>query len=72
MPPIIDDEKCIVCGTCVDVCPQDVFFGSRENEIPLVSYAEECWHCDACVQECPVDAVRLRIPLPASVLFKDE
>ena len=71
MPPIIDDEKCTACGTCVDVCPQDVFFGSEEGEIPVVSYPEECWHCDACVLECPVEgAVTLRIPLPAMILYK--
>ena len=73
MPPIIDQEKCVACGTCVDVCPQDVFFGSQENDIPLVSYPDECWHCDACVQECPVEGVvRIRISLPAMVLFKEK
>ena len=71
MPPIIDDEKCTACGTCVDICPQDVFFGSEEGEIPVVSYPEECWHCDGCVLECPVEgAVSLRIPLPAMILYK--
>ena len=71
MPPIIDKEKCIDCGICVDVCPQDVYFGSKERETPVVSYPEECWHCDACVLECPVEgAVRLRIPLPAMILYK--
>ena len=24
MPPIIDKEKCIECGTCVQMCPIDV------------------------------------------------
>ena len=71
MPPIIDDKKCTACGTCVDMCPQDVFFGSKEGEIPVVTYPEECWHCDACVLECPVEgAVKLRIPLPAMILYK--
>ena len=71
MPPIIAKEKCTACGTCVDVCPQDVYFGSKEGEIPVVSYPEECWHCNACVLECPVEgAVRLRIPLPATILYK--
>jgi len=71
MPPIIDDEKCTACGTCVDMCPQDVFFGSEEGDIPVVAYPEECWHCDACVLECPVEgAVSLRIPLPAMILYK--
>ena len=71
MPPIIDDKKCTACGICVDMCPQDVFFDSKEGEIPVVAYPEECWHCDACVLECPVEgAVRLRIPLPAMIFYK--
>lgn len=71
MPPIINEEKCIACGRCVDVCPLDVFWGSEKKKIPVISFPEECWHCSACVQECPEEgAVRLRIPLPAMVLYK--
>ena len=71
MPPIIDREKCICCGKCVDVCSSDVFFGSRAGETPTVSFPEECWHCNACVLDCPAEgAVTLRIPLPATLLYK--
>ncbi len=71
MPPIIDKEKCNRCGRCVDVCPDDVFLGSKKGELPGISYPEECWHCSACVVECPIEgAIRLRIPLPAMVLYK--
>ncbi len=71
MPPVIDKELCIRCAECIDICPQDVFFGSDESETPLVTYPEECWHCNACVLVCPVeDAVRLRIPLPAMICYK--
>jgi len=71
MPPIINEEACIACGQCVDVCPMDVFFGSEDNEVPVVAYPEECWHCNACVLDCPVEgAVTLRIPLPLSICYK--
>jgi len=71
MPPILDQSECTACGTCVDVCPQDVFFDSIAGEIPVITYPEECWHCDACVLNCPAEgAVRLRIPLPAMILYK--
>jgi len=70
MPPILEKDKCTVCGNCVDICPMDVFFGSKDNDVPVITYPEECWHCNACVMECPADAIRLRIPLPATVLFK--
>jgi len=70
MPPIIDKEKCTGCGICADICNYDVYFGSKENEIPAVTYPEECWHCNACVIDCPQEAIRLRIPLPAMMLYK--
>jgi adenylylsulfate reductase subunit B len=70
MPPIIDKEKCNYCGTCVENCPLDVFYGSKKKELPMISYPEECWHCGACVIDCPVGAVRLRMPLPMMLLYK--
>ena len=71
MPPIIDKDLCSGCGTCVDVCSSDVFYGSKAGETPKVSYPEECWHCNACVLDCPIEgAVTLRIPLPATLLYK--
>ena len=58
MAPIIDQDLCHCCGTCYDICPQDVF-GFREDEMPTIDYPDECWYCGACVLDCPVDAVVL-------------
>jgi len=71
MPPVIEKKRCKRCGQCAEVCPCDVFFGSRKAEVPLVTYADECWHCNACAEVCPVKgAIKLRIPLPMMVLHK--
>jgi adenylylsulfate reductase subunit B len=64
MPPVIDSEKCIPCSICVEVCPEDVFFGSPRKVIPTVAYADECFHCAGCVTDCPTDAISLYFPLP--------
>ena len=64
MPPILNPEKCVHCGICIEVCPEDVFLGSRKKGIPKIRYAEECWHCGACVLDCPSQAITLYIPLP--------
>mgnify|MGYP000450396595 FL=1 len=72
MPPVIDKEKCICCGQCVEACQCDVFFGSKKDEIPNVTYPDECWHCNACVEACPAEGtVELRIPLPLMILYKE-
>jgi len=71
MPPVVDKNKCTQCGQCVEICSEDVFFGSKKKQTPLVSYPQECWHCNACVQVCPAEgAIRLRIPLPLTVCYK--
>ena len=52
MPPVINKDKCIRCGQCVDVCPMDVFYGSKKGETPVVRYPDECWHAEACGLRC--------------------
>lgn len=66
MPPLINQEKCIRCGTCVEICPLDVI--KRVNEDIVVKYPEECWHCRACVMDCPQDAISMRYPLSHMML----
>lgn len=67
MAPVIDHDLCQCCGTCFDICPQDVF-GFETDTVPSVDYADECWHCGACVIDCPVEAVRLRLPLQLRIV----
>lgn len=52
---IVDVEKCTGCGTCVDVCPVDVFELQAEKSVPV--RAEECILCEACVASCPTEAI---------------
>ena len=70
LPPVIDEKKCNGCGKCVDICPTDVFFGSKKGKIPFITYPEECWHEGACVIDCPEGAIRLRTPLGRLVVYK--
>ncbi len=71
MPPIIDVSKCTACGKCVDICTEDVFYGSKPGEIPVVTYPKECVHFSGCVYECPVPgAIRVRVPLPVMLVYK--
>jgi adenylylsulfate reductase subunit B len=72
MPPVIDRDKCVGCGNCVDICQMDVFFGSKVKHVPNIRYPEECWHCNACVLACPEEgAIQVRLALPASVFYKE-
>ena len=75
MPPIIDPEKCDGCAgrkyqICVEHCVTDVFLGSKQGQLPVITFPEECFYENACVLDCPKNAIKLRIPLQMSVVYK--
>jgi len=51
----IDNEKCIGCGDCVDVCPVDVYEIQDEKSVPV--NAEECIGCESCIEACEQEAI---------------
>lgn len=53
----IDLEKCDGDGTCVDVCPVEVF-EIREGKSVAVR-PEECLVCMACEVQCPQGAIKV-------------
>jgi NAD-dependent dihydropyrimidine dehydrogenase PreA subunit len=52
-----DPELCQGCGTCVQICPTDVFRMDRENKRALIKYPEDCQLCELCMLECPAKAL---------------
>ena len=48
-------EKCVGCGECVDICPEEVFELQDEKTIPVK--AEECVGCESCIEICEEGAV---------------
>jgi len=71
MPPVIDKNNCKKCGVCVEICSEDVFFGSTKGNYPVVAYPEACWYCNSCVKSCQFEgAIKLRIPLNLMIAHK--
>ncbi|MDO4633638.1 MAG: ferredoxin family protein [Eubacteriales bacterium] len=64
-PIIYDQEKCIGCNRCAEVCQCDILLPSeKKGEHPIVMYPGECYYCGACVMVCPKKgAIRLEHPL---------
>ncbi|WP_321468381.1 4Fe-4S binding protein [Halarcobacter sp.] len=51
-------DKCIDCGACIDICPNNVF--AFINNKVYVKNEEECDANGACVRQCPVGAIIVR------------
>ena len=50
-----DEEKCIQCGKCLQVCPMDV---EVNNDSRKRKNATECILCQKCKKACPVKALK--------------
>ena len=73
---IFIDEKCVLCGGCIDVCPNNcIAMISRDkvdtDDIPdgsipddwdavMAIDEEKCIRCGLCVKRCPVDAITMK------------
>jgi len=54
----LDTGKCNGCGTCVTVCPHEVFaLGAGKASI---ADRDACMECGACARNCPRTAIAVR------------
>ena len=54
----VDNDKCIGCGECVDICPVEVYELQNEKSVPV--NAEECVGCESCIEVCEQEAITVR------------
>jgi len=53
--PEIDQQKCVLCGNCVDACQQHVL-ALLPDRLVFV-HPQECTYCGDCEESCPQEAV---------------
>ncbi|MDD1714823.1 MAG: 4Fe-4S binding protein [Methanoregulaceae archaeon] len=51
----LDLDRCIDCGACISICPQEVFV--FDNDWKLVVRGEKCVLCGRCIEICPQRAL---------------
>ncbi len=52
---IIDEDRCVKCLECVDVCPTEVIV--NKDDKPFVEKPEKCIGCLSCSYVCRADAI---------------
>ena len=61
----IDEEKCVGCNTCLEVCQIDILMPHpKKGQPPIILHPEECWYCGCCAMDCPTGALTSNWPLP--------
>lgn len=69
----IDEDLCIGCNSCADICRiQTILPNPEKGKPPVVAYPEECWYCGCCVEACMSGALKMRLPIGQRLLFKDK
>lgn len=54
--PVVDNDKCILCGLCWLYCPDGVVeIGDSGVKIDY----DYCKGCGVCARECPVNAIKM-------------
>lgn len=57
--PIVDEDKCIGEGDCVEICPAEPNVFEVVDEKSHVVNPDSCIECGLCVDNCPTEAITL-------------
>lgn len=53
----VNENFCVHCGVCKDVCFTDVIRWDKQQKIPVAVYKEDCQLCCICEAACPSHAI---------------
>lgn len=59
MIPLVDQELCIGCGICADLCPKVFVIEDEKSQVIGVDQCDSC-DCQEAVDSCPVSAITMQ------------
>ena len=61
LSPVVDVEKCVGCGICVDFCPESTIeLKEKKKQKKAVVDYDFCKGCGICSQVCPFRAIKMK------------
>jgi electron transport complex protein RnfB len=54
---VIEENSCIGCTKCIDVCPVDAIIGANKQSHSVL--ADSCIGCNLCLPACPVNCINI-------------
>jgi 2-oxoacid:acceptor oxidoreductase delta subunit (pyruvate/2-ketoisovalerate family) len=57
MKAVLDQERCMNCGLCIDLCPEEAI--SMTSKYTVVIDSSKCTGCGSCIDDCPNEAISL-------------
>jgi Pyruvate/2-oxoacid:ferredoxin oxidoreductase delta subunit len=72
--PIVNEDDCTLCDTCVDICPMSTITHQEDPEKIIMDY-NNCLGCGLCAANCPEEAITLEKvrdnkPIPSIKSFR--
>ena len=59
MRAVVDQELCIGCGTCEELCPQVFKLGDDGKSHVIAQECDSAGCCEEAAEACPVQAISL-------------
>jgi len=56
---IIDEQACIGCGACVEMCPQGILYVDESEGVCKVTDESKCDKYAGCENVCPTEAIKI-------------
>jgi ferredoxin len=57
--PVVDEEICIGCGNCAEICPSVFELIDEKSRVVDPGACEFAECCEAAAENCPVEAISI-------------